>query len=159
MASFLINLFNSSFTCGATPTHLVAINASFAGFQLLLGAILIATRSIHVMILSFLFASVWWAINWFVTELQVASDNEEEAESRRRTKIEQDSSADSSDDTQTEGSSILTSETAIPKSTDASSSQGATEAHRRRSSGEASAEASTEDEWEKVSEQGGSVLL
>ncbi|KAF2851108.1 Pkr1-domain-containing protein [Plenodomus tracheiphilus IPT5] len=59
MASFFEQLWESIFTPGPTPTLLVATNASFAALQLLFFAMLIATYSIHFIILSFLCAGLW----------------------------------------------------------------------------------------------------
>lgn len=79
MASFAEKLWESIFTPGPTPTLLVATNASFAALQLLLFAMLLATYSIHFIILSFLCGGLWWAINWFATEILAAQAKEEEA--------------------------------------------------------------------------------
>ncbi|KAF2033250.1 Pkr1-domain-containing protein [Setomelanomma holmii] len=79
MASFFENLWLSIFTPGPTPTLLVATNASFAALQLLLFAMLLATYSIHFIILSFLCGGLWWAINWFAAEIRAAQAKEEEA--------------------------------------------------------------------------------
>jgi hypothetical protein len=79
MASFFENLWESIFTPGPTPTLLVATNASFAALQLLLFAMLLATYSIHFIILSFLCGGLWWAINWFAAEIRAAQAKEEEA--------------------------------------------------------------------------------
>ncbi|KAF2459261.1 ER protein Pkr1-domain-containing protein [Lineolata rhizophorae] len=79
MADFIANLWNSIFTPGPTPTLLLATNAAFAALQVLLLALLAATRSIHFLILSGLSASLWWAINWFAGELAAAQAKEEEA--------------------------------------------------------------------------------
>ncbi|EFW22011.1 hypothetical protein D8B26_002106 [Coccidioides posadasii str. Silveira] len=72
MASFLTDLWSSVFTPGATPTLLVATNATFAALQVLLLALLVATYSIHFLVLSCLCGALWWSINWFVAELDVA---------------------------------------------------------------------------------------
>ncbi|KAI8939439.1 hypothetical protein NX059_003219 [Plenodomus lindquistii] len=79
MASFFEQLWESIFTPGPTPTLLVATNASFAALQLLFFAMLIATYSIHFIILSFLCAGLWWSINWFAVEIRAAQAKEEEA--------------------------------------------------------------------------------
>lgn len=86
MAAFMENLWSAVFTPGPTPTLLVATNATFAALQLLLGALLIATYSIHFVILSVLCAGLWWSINWFATELRSAQLKEEEAERLRKQK-------------------------------------------------------------------------
>jgi hypothetical protein len=79
MASFSERLWESIFTPGATPTLLVATNASFAALQLLFFALLLATYSIHFIILSFLCGGLWWSINWFAAEIRAAQAKEEEA--------------------------------------------------------------------------------
>lgn len=79
MASFFENLWESIFTPGPTPTLLVATNASFAALQVLLFAMLLATYSIHFVILSILCGGLWWAINWFAAEIRAAQAKEEEA--------------------------------------------------------------------------------
>ena len=76
MAEFFENLFNSIFTPGPTPTLVVATNAAFAGLQVLLLALLAATRSIHFVILSVLCGGLWWAINWFVREINTLKAEE-----------------------------------------------------------------------------------
>jgi hypothetical protein len=40
---------------------------------------LLATYSIHFVILSILCGGLWWSINWFATEIQAAQAKEEEA--------------------------------------------------------------------------------
>ncbi|KAK5016292.1 ER protein Pkr1-domain-containing protein [Cryomyces antarcticus] len=84
MSAFLENLWNSIFTPGATPTLLIATNATFAALQLVLFSLLIATYSIHFVVLSFLCGGLWWAINWFAAELAAAQQKEEEAERLRQ---------------------------------------------------------------------------
>lgn len=79
MASFFEQLWESIFTPGPTPTLLVATNASFAALQVLFFAMLLATRSIHFVILSLLCGGLWWAINWFAVEIRAAQAKEEEA--------------------------------------------------------------------------------
>ncbi|KAJ0300667.1 hypothetical protein COL5a_006633 [Colletotrichum fioriniae] len=76
MAAFVTNLWESIFTPGPTPTLLRATNATFAALQLLLGVLLLATWSIHFVILSFLSAGLWYAINWFVVELAEHAEKE-----------------------------------------------------------------------------------
>jgi hypothetical protein len=90
MASFFENLWLSIFTPGPTPTLLVATNASFAALQLLLFALLIATYSVHFVILSSLCAGLWWAINWFAAEIRAAQAAEEEAKRIREARREKE---------------------------------------------------------------------
>ncbi|GAB7343479.1 hypothetical protein MBLNU457_1497t1 [Dothideomycetes sp. NU457] len=84
MGDFLTDLWQSVFTPGATPTLLLATNVTFGALQLLLFALLIATYSIHFVILSLLCGGLWWSINWFATELQAAQQKEEEAKRIRK---------------------------------------------------------------------------
>ena len=78
MASFFEDLFNSIFVPGPTPTIIVATNASFAALQLLLLLLLAGTQSIHFVILSVLCGGLWWAINWFVREVQTLKAQEQQ---------------------------------------------------------------------------------
>jgi len=90
MASFLTNLWNSIFTPGPTPTLLIATNATFAALQLLLFVLLVATYSVHFVVLSGLTAGLWWAINWFAGELRAAQEKEEEARRIRGARMEKE---------------------------------------------------------------------
>lgn len=83
MSQFFDSLWNSIFTPGPTPTLLVATNASFAALQLVLFALLLATYSIHFVVLSILCGGLWWAINWFAKELRQAQEKEEAAKKIR----------------------------------------------------------------------------
>lgn len=88
----------------------MATNASFAALQLLFFALLIATYSIHFIILSVLTAGLWWAINWFAAELRAAQAKEEEAKRIREARRDKDKGKggagddgmDSGDDTEVE---------------------------------------------------------
>ncbi|KAF2122535.1 ER protein Pkr1-domain-containing protein [Lophiotrema nucula] len=90
LVTFFENLWESVFIPGTTPTLLVATNASFAALQLLLLALLVATRSIHFIILSGLTAGLWWAINWFAAEIRAAQAKEEEAKRIREARKEKE---------------------------------------------------------------------
>jgi hypothetical protein len=143
MSAFITDLFQSIFTPGPTSTLLVATNASFACLQVVLLLLLIATYSIHFLILSFLSAGLWWAINWFVSELKAAQALAEE-EKRRMEEI--------ADDTETEVETVI--DTGDPGSKEVEVVEQTGEL-KDRGGGEGSrseAEASTEDEWERVSE-------
>ncbi|KAI4290312.1 MAG: hypothetical protein L6R35_000419 [Caloplaca aegaea] len=83
MASFLTDLFTSIFTPGPTQSLLVATNVSFAALQLVLLILLVLTYSVHFLVLSVLCAGLWWSINWFAAELEVASQKEKEEETTR----------------------------------------------------------------------------
>lgn len=86
MADFLTNLWESVFQAGPTPTLLLATNVTFAALQATLFALLIATYSIHFLILSVLSGGLWYAINWFARELAAAQAAEEKAEKLRKEK-------------------------------------------------------------------------
>ena len=83
MASFMESLWGSVFTAGPNASLILATNATFAALQLLLGALFLATYSIHFAILSVLSAGLWGSINWFAAELGRAQGIEEEAERLR----------------------------------------------------------------------------
>ncbi|EXJ72642.1 uncharacterized protein A1O5_03788 [Cladophialophora psammophila CBS 110553] len=170
MASFLEELWNSIFTPGPTPTLLVATNAAFAALQLLLLILLIATYSLHFLVLSVLCGGLWYAINWFATEIA-----KEQQAQKAKEKKEKSPEPDNASDTETEGppphapggDSVKATTTPSARSqsprherpNDSSTTllepKGveSTEAlRRRRSLGESSGYVSTDSEWEKVSE-------
>jgi cytoskeletal protein RodZ len=72
MSNFMVNLWESIFTPGPTPTLLIATNATFGALQLVLFSLLLFTHSIHFAILSVLCAGLWYAINWFAREVEAA---------------------------------------------------------------------------------------
>lgn len=86
MADFITNLWESVFQAGPTPTLLLATNVTFAALQATLFALLVATYSIHFLILSVLSGGLWYAINWFAGELAAAQAAEEKAERLRKEK-------------------------------------------------------------------------
>ncbi|ERS96016.1 hypothetical protein HMPREF1624_07552 [Sporothrix schenckii ATCC 58251] len=108
MSKFFEELWESIFTPGPTPTLLIATNVTFAVLQVVLFVLLIATYSIHFIILSVLSAGLWWAINWFARELQVAralQDEEEEKQKhkqRRRAAVAAATASPVSTDSETE---------------------------------------------------------
>lgn len=152
MAAFLENLFNSIFTPGPTPTLLIATNVSFAALQLILLALLIATYSVHFLVLSGLSAGLWWSINWFVAELRLEDE-------RERLRKEAEGVADGSE---TEGE-VADKEVVIGEAEQSGSKEvelldtkGLEVKDRRAVVGKSvdgsRSEASTEDEWERVEE-------
>lgn len=163
MSQFFQDLWESIFIPGPTPSLLIATNVTFACLQVVLFALLLATYSIHFIILSFLSGGLWYAINWFARELQANHDREvaEKAKAARRT-----ASAETSSESETEVETILTrSKTkAAQQPGPAAASRdvevqepGAGEVKARASQQEQQSQgskssASTEDEWEKVSE-------
>lgn len=166
MSQFFQDLWESIFIPGPTPSLLIATNVTFACLQVVLFALLLATYSIHFIILSFLSGGLWYAINWFARELQANHDREvaEKAKAARRTAAR--ASAETSSESETEVETVLT-----RSKTKASQQPGPAAASRdvevqepgagevktrasqqsQQSQGSKSS-ASTEDEWEKVSE-------
>lgn len=111
MSTFLENLWTSVFTPGTTPTLLIATNVTFGALQLLLFALLLATYSVHFIILSFLCGGLWWSINWFAREVVAAQRVEEEAERLRKRREgakegQGDVADDEGEDTEVEGEGI-----------------------------------------------------
>ncbi|KAL3424838.1 V-type ATPase assembly factor PKR1 [Phlyctema vagabunda] len=145
MATFFTDLVQSIFTPGPTPTLVVATNVAFASLQLVLLLLLIATYSIHFLILSFLSAALWSAINWFVKELAIAQAHTEE-EARKR-------GDEAGSDSETEAETIIETDDGPSgsKEVEVLEQQGELKA-RHESSGGSKSEISTEDEWERVSE-------
>lgn len=82
MSSFFVELWESIFIPGTTPTLLVATNVTFAALQAVLAALLYATFSVHFLVLSVLCGGLWAAINWFARELQEHQLQEEEKKRR-----------------------------------------------------------------------------
>ncbi|KIX05962.1 uncharacterized protein Z518_03936 [Rhinocladiella mackenziei CBS 650.93] len=172
MASFLEELWNSIFTPGPTPTLLVATNAAFAALQFLLLILLIATYSLHFLVLSVLCAGLWYAINWFATEIA----KEQQAQKAKGAKEKKDRSPEpeNASDTETEApppvpqdepTMATTTSSAPPQSQrhekpkqapptglEPKMAESTDAFRRRRSLGESSGYVSTDSEWEKVSE-------
>lgn len=147
MADFLTNLWSSVFTPGPTPTLLIATNVTFAALQLILVALLGATRSIHFVVLSILCAGLWWSINWFAIELERARLAEQDVNADGKDTITAKSmDADnvaSSEEKVTEDAS----EIQITTSTESLDPNGI----RRRTDKSRSSDAlSTDSEWEKI---------
>ncbi|KAI0483015.1 ER protein Pkr1-domain-containing protein [Xylariaceae sp. FL0804] len=149
MASFTEQLWESIFTPGPTPTLLVATNVTFACLQLVLLLLLIATYSVHFVVLSMLSAGLWWAINWFATELKAAQQKEAEEKAR----ADQRANRPGTDDSETEVETIVSRGRPVQgsKGVEAMEQAGEVKLRGEQSSGTKSS-ASTEDEWEKVSE-------
>ena len=98
MADFVQNLWESIFTPGPTPTLLVATNVTFACLQTVLLLLLVATYSIHFLILSCISAGLWLSINWFAGELKAA----QEKETREKARAQQRASHHTTEDSDTE---------------------------------------------------------
>ena len=161
MTTFLTDLISSIFTPGPTPSIIIATNASFALLQAVLLVLLILTYSVHFVVLSFLCAGLWWAINWFVTELEAANKKERGARQSKDTQkeistnergVEESGTETEGGDDQSDGAisgSVPGSQTAgFLKPEDAQSAL-----RKRTSLGEASSgDLSTDSDWDKVSE-------
>ncbi|KAL8670373.1 MAG: hypothetical protein Q9168_005089 [Polycauliona sp. 1 TL-2023] len=164
MTTFLTDLFTSIFTPGPTPTLLVATNVSFAALQLVFLVLLILTYSIHFIVLSFLCAGLWWSINWFVAELEIARRIERETKEREKDSDESDSdkahrrrerSAEDSG-TETEGGEDRAPPKGEPRRVNVASTlqpeDAEGEMRKRRSLGSSTGDLSTDSEWDKVEE-------
>jgi ER protein Pkr1 len=88
MSSFIVNLWESIFTPGPTPTLLIATNATFGCLQVLLLILLFFTSSYHFLILSVLCGGLWAAINWFASELAAAKTAEEKAKDTKEAPLD-----------------------------------------------------------------------
>ncbi|KAI4269284.1 MAG: hypothetical protein LQ337_007380 [Flavoplaca oasis] len=166
MTTFLTDLFTSIFTPGPTPTLLVATNVSFAALQLVFLVLLILTYSIHFIVLSFLCGGLWWSINWFAAELEVARRTEKEKKEKERSEASdseveehrkrRERSADDSG-TETEGGEnhrVLAAEERRKVNGAATLQAEDPEGgiRKRRSLGSSAGDLSTDSEWDKVDE-------
>jgi len=156
MASFMVDLWESIFTPGPTAPLLKAANASFASLQLVLLALLLATYNVHCIILSVLCAGLWWSVNWFAAELKLAQLREEEEKKRQE---KEEGRQDDSSDTEVEGAKIVGGKVGRAKASASAEVQEERGELKKRADrltpsgvGTQSSAASTEDEWEKVSE-------
>ncbi|PQE03352.1 hypothetical protein CJF30_00005508 [Rutstroemia sp. NJR-2017a BBW] len=140
-AEFITSLWESVFTPGPTPVLLVATNVTFAALQTIFLLLLIATYSIHFVILSFLCGGLWWAINWFAAELKIEREKEEQ-----RKKAEATGPVDGSD---TEAETVVDDDA---PSGSREVEKGELKARSQRKGAGSKSEVSTEDEWEKVGE-------
>lgn len=156
MASFFEELWNSVFIPGPTSTLLVATNASFACLQFLLLCLLLATYSVHFIVLSFLCGGLWWSINWFVAELRTANMPGDSEGPKRGEKYHGPEKVPLGDsDTETEplaGSMLPPPPRDPPTLLKPIPTDGEEAVRKRRSMGESSGDISTDSEWEKISE-------
>ncbi|KAF2220024.1 ER protein Pkr1-domain-containing protein [Elsinoe ampelina] len=165
MATFIENLWTSVFTPGPTPTLLIATNVTFFCLQTLLFALLIATYSIHFLVLSLLSAGLWVSINWFAGELQTAQAQAEadkakdqkraEREEAEKSEAEEKRVAEEGDDeagtgteTEVEGGKPVRRSTRVKQQVQVTGREEGTA--QRRKGGETSGDISTDSEWEKV---------
>jgi hypothetical protein len=162
MASFFEDLWNSIFTPGPTPTLLVATNTSFAALQLILLALLVATYSVHFIVLSLLCAGLWWSINWFVAELEAGKKREEASRKEKEKSPEPEKNSRAGSDTETEMAPPPIRPTAPPPKEQKDQptllkprpADPPGTVRQRRGQGDSSGYVSTDSEWEKVSEGG-----
>lgn len=148
MAAFIEDLWNSIFTPGPTPTLLVATNASFGALQVVLLSLLIATHSIHFVILSIICGGLWWAINWFAAELLAFNKQEEESRQAQKDKTELEGSEAAVDDEITNVE--ISSEKSPAEPAAISSSIDADDARPRLVSSSSSGNISADSDWERI---------
>ncbi|KAI4118888.1 MAG: hypothetical protein LQ345_001123 [Seirophora villosa] len=156
MASFLTDLFTSIFTPGPTQSLLVATNVSFAALQVVLLVLLVLTYSVHFIVLSVLCAGLWWSINWFAAELEIARQKEKEEESKRLDEAQRQHllSSDDGSGTETEGcDDRAQAQNLRPVAHTAPPLENAeARLRKRRSLGSSTGDLSTDSEWDKVEE-------
>ncbi|CAH0049927.1 unnamed protein product [Clonostachys solani] len=161
MSAFFVELWESIFTPGPTPTILRATNVTFAALQLVLLLMLAATHSIHCVVLSVLCAGLWWSVNWFAAELWAVQESErarEEKEGgadkekrRRRGQTELDT-GDSDTEVEVDTGRIPVSADAVSSVVEVVAPEGELKKRGEDTPAGTQSSASTEDEWEKVSE-------
>lgn len=152
MAAFMTDLWESIFVPGPTPTILKATNATFAALQIVLFGLLVATTSLHFVVLSFLCAGLWYSINWFATEVSIAQKKQEQEREREEREKKKDNGAGAGDDSDTE---VETTAREGRRGLKKRGESGVAEGKKTlevSSGGETQSSVSTEDEWEKVSE-------
>ncbi|PNS21283.1 hypothetical protein CAC42_1062 [Sphaceloma murrayae] len=166
MADFLANLWQSVFTPGPTPTLLIATNVTFASLQAVLFALLVATYSIHFLILSLLCAGLWVSINWFASELQKAQAQAEAEKTREQKRAERagtgtgterdegvgeegDDEAGTGTETEVEGGRTVRRSLRVRQKGVGTTTAVEADVARKRGA-ENSGDLSTDSEWEKV---------
>ena len=150
MASFFNDLFASIFTPGPTSSLLLATNVSFAALQFVFLFLLIATFSVHFVVLSGLCAALWWGINWFVVELKAHEAAEKEKARAAELEAEKESSESDTDAQTVVGGKggVVKSGVEVQEPVEGLvHREGLTDSPLRSKS-----DVSTEDEWERVSE-------
>lgn len=175
MSSFFVELWEGIFTPGPTPTILKATNVTFAALQVVLLSLLFATYSVHFVVLSVLCGGLWWSINWFARELKVAqaaeAERKQKAEEEEKKKKKQQrlqsggGDGSGSSDTEVEGKvARRTTRSSSGKKSGGGGGGGAAAVKadaeplekkgevKQRAVLEPQSSASTEDEWERVSE-------
>lgn len=157
MTNFLVDLWESVFTPGPTPTLLIATNASFGALQFLFLILFIATYSIHFVVLSVLCGGLWYSINWFAREIQIAKEAEAAkqaaGESKKSDEIPGSPTVEDVSDTETEIQDDNSTMPPPPPPRYSSLRPVPVETLRKRQSmGDSSGYVSTDSEWDKVSD-------
>ncbi len=157
MSTFFQELFESIFTPGPTPSLLIATNVTFAALQVVLLGLLVATYSVHFIVLSGLCGGLWWSINWFARELSASQRREEEEKARAARGPLRDARGSSDSETEVETVVPPGRERPIAGSSEVEPAEPKGELKHRSTALDkpapgARSSASTEDEWEKVSE-------
>ncbi|KGQ12117.1 V-type ATPase assembly factor PKR1 [Beauveria bassiana D1-5] len=169
MSSFIVELWESIFVPGPTPTILRATNATFAALQLTLFALFVGTYSIHFVILSILSAGLWWREETCRLLARAAAAAAAAGATGQTLVAPKDGGGGSDEDTEVEGQAKKkrgkrgqkAGKENVARVVKASADVEAVEAkgelkHRvaslSDSTGMSQSSASTEDEWEKVSE-------
>ncbi|QYT02509.1 hypothetical protein H0G86_009511 [Trichoderma simmonsii] len=159
MSSFFVELWEGIFTPGPTPTILKATNITFAALQVVLLSLLFATYSVHFVVLSVLCGGLWWSINWFARELRIAQAAEE-MKNKNKQLDERKKSGEASGSSDTEVEGRVTRRSARNKKSSAAAAAAAGDVEvvekkgevKQRPLTESVSSVSTEDEWERVSE-------
>ncbi|KAJ4855228.1 ER protein pkr1 domain-containing protein [Trichoderma breve] len=157
MSSFFVELWEGIFTPGPTPTILKATNITFAALQVVLLSLLFATYSVHFVVLSVLCGGLWWSINWFARELRIAQAAEE-MKNKNKQLDERKKSGEASGSSDTEVEGRVTRRSARNKKSSSAAAAGDVEPVekkgevKQRPLTESVSSVSTEDEWERVSE-------
>ncbi|KID77212.1 V-type ATPase assembly factor pkr1 [Metarhizium brunneum] len=152
MAAFITDLWESIFVPGPTPTILKATNATFAALQIVLFGLLVATASIHFVILSVLCAGLWYSINWFANEVAVAQKRQQEEAEQAKAKEEDATDDKGGDDSDTEvETTAREGRQRLKKRGETGGAAGQAKNSEVSSGGSTQSSVSTEDEWEKVS--------
>lgn len=76
--SFIVELWNSVFTPGLTPTLIIATHATFALLVLTLSVFVFLTKSIHLVNLLVISILLWATLTWFINELNKENEKEKE---------------------------------------------------------------------------------
>lgn len=159
MSSFFVELWEGIFTPGPTPTILKATNITFAALQVVLLSLLFATYSVHFVVLSVLCGGLWWSINWFARELRIAQAAEEMKNKNKQLDEKKKGEASGSSDTEVEGrvtrrsarnkKNVAVAAAAAAGDVEVVEKKGEV---KQRPLTESVSSVSTEDEWERVSE-------